>query len=74
MHAITTRARRFYVASFALAALASAVPTTLHAACYRVYKTTVITTWGSNGQIVSQTITNEYQYSYCEGGEIGGSH
>lgn len=72
MHAIAARSRRFYAASLAMAALATVAPAALHAACFRVYKTTIITTW-SGGEIVKQTITTEYEYSYCEGGDIAGS-
>jgi hypothetical protein len=72
MYQLQAKFRRILFGLLALVGTAAAVPTLLHAECYRVYRVITTTTYDRDGNIESMTTTYEYQYSYCTGGNIAG--
>ncbi len=73
MFQLQSRFRRILFGILALVGTAAAVPTRLHAECYRVYEVITTTRYDRDGNVESLTIESTYKYSYCTGGNIGGS-
>jgi hypothetical protein len=73
MNQLQARFRRTLFAIVALVGTAAAVPTYLHADCFREYRVITTTVTDSQGNILSMTVRWEYVGSYCEGGNLGGN-